>query len=394
MNNAPRTNRNQSLLLEERGDKPEVDGSKATEAMEQDGDAIAQIINPSAVDALVLPVRILALIAVLTALVIGESVFVPLALAVLISLALRPLVRALQTMLQIPAPISAAFFTAIIAIVAATGLFSLGEPAKEWLQEAPNALRAFKRQASEVRGPLEDMRETQAVITELRGGGTPGQQEIIVTTEGVTEERMMLKTSEGFAYSVATLVMLFFILGWGDRLFRNAIALLPGFSERRGAVLVAQAIEGAIGRYLLMITIINIGMGLAVAGITYAIGLPNPVLWGAIAAVLNYMPYIGAAITTLVLIAVSLIAQPLDYPVLTAPLVFLVLTTVEGYLITPYAVGKSLTLNPLVVFFSLLFCFFLWGGVGALLAVPILVSLKVVLEGSGRSASLVARVLS
>ncbi|EAQ98836.1 AI-2E family transporter [Congregibacter litoralis] len=354
----------------------------------------SQSASTNALEALILPLRVLALLAVLGALVVGESVFIPLALAVLASLALRPIVRSVHATAGVPAPLTAALIVSIITVLLVSGLYSLGEPAKEWLKEAPNALRALQRQASEVRGPLEDMRETRAVITDLSNGSAKGKTEIFVNSESVVEQSVMMKTSEGFAYSVATLVMLFFILGWGDRLFRNAIALLPGFAERRGAVQVAQAIESAIGRYLLMITLINSCLGFAVAALSYFIGLPNPVLWGVVAALLNYMPYIGAAITTLVLLAVSLISQPLEFPILTAPLAFLVLTTFEGYIVTPYAVGRSLTLNPLIVFFSLLVCFFLWGGIGALLAVPILVSFKVALEGSGRSASLAARTLS
>lgn len=348
----------------------------------------------AALEALVLPVRVLAVLAVGAVLVLAESVFIPLALALLLSLTLRPIVRALSHFCHVPAPLTAALLTSMIAFTLGSGLYALGEPAKEWLREAPNALRAFQRQASAVRGPLEDMRETTAVITELRSGASDAQPEIVVSTEGRMQDDVMLKTSEGFAYTVATLVLLFFILGWGDRLFRNTISLLPGFSERRGAVQVGHAIEVAIGRYLLTITSINVCLGLAVALVSLYVGLPNPALWGVLAALLNFMPYIGAAITCAVLLAVSLISQPLDYPLFTAPLLFLCITCVEGYLVTPFAVGRSLTLNPLVVFVSLLICFFLWGGIGALLAVPILVSAKVALEGSGRSALLFARVLS
>lgn len=346
-----------------------------------------------ALQALILPLRVIAIVIFGAALVLAESVFIPLALAVLLSLTLRPIVR-LFAVAKVPAPLSAALLTSVIAFALGTGLYSLGEPAKAWLQEAPSALRALRRQASEVRGPLEDMRETTAVITELRDGQGQSQQKLVVETDSAMEENVLLKTSESFAYSVATLVLLFFILGWGDRLFRKSVALLPDFRQRRCAIRVARAIETAIGRYLLTITTINVCLGLAVAGLSYALGLPNPALWGVVAALLNFMPYIGAAITTAVLLAVSLVSAPLEYPTLTAPIVFLLLTTFEGYVLTPYAVGRSLTLNPLVIFMCLLLCFFLWGGIGALLAVPILVSTKVALQGSGRSASLFARVLS
>ncbi|GAB5413700.1 MAG: AI-2E family transporter [Congregibacter sp.] len=372
-----------------------VEEMSASGPSTQPGLAIEQAtIREHTLEALILPVRIIAAITVVGVLVLAESVFIPLALAVLMSLTLRPIVRVLATVGRVPQPLSAALLTSCIAFAAGSGLYALGEPAKEWLREAPSALRALQRQASAVRGPLEDMRETTAVIAELRGDASDSQQEIVVSTESDVEENVMLKTSEGFTYAASTLVLLFFILGWGERLFRNAIALLPSFSDRRGAMQVGHAIEAAIGRYLLTITSINICLGVAVALLSYYVGLPNPALWGVAAALLNFMPYIGAAITTLVLLAVSLVSQPLEYPLLAAPLAFLAITTFEGYVVTPYAVGRSLTLNPLVIFIFLLICFFLWGGIGALLAVPILVSAKVALEGSGRSATLIARVLS
>lgn len=348
----------------------------------------------ASLQALVLPVRFIAGVGLLTVLVVGKSVFIPLALATLVSLGLRPLVRGLLKFGRVPAPLTAALLTCIIGMLVSTSLYALGEPAKEWLREAPHALRTFQKQASTIRGPLDDIRDTSAVIAELGGGASNGETSLVITAEPSVEGSMMMKTSEGVAYAVATLTMLFFILGWGDRLFRNLISLLPGFSEQRGVVEMVHAIETGIAKYLMMITVINACLGLTVTALGYYIGLPNPALWGVLAGLLNFMPYIGAAVTGCVLLAVSLVAPPPDYPALTAPIVFLLITTFEGYVITPYAVGKSLTLNPLVIFFSLLVCFFLWGGIGALFTVPFLVCCKVALEGSGKSGTLLARVLS
>lgn len=345
------------------------------------------------VNALLAPVRIIAAIAVVAALVIGKSVFIPLAVAVLASMALRPLVRSLETRVRLPTSISAALFTSLIGSLLMYGIYALAEPAAEWLKDAPEALRTIQRQASNFRGPLEDMRETSAVLSELRSSASSGT-DVVVANEPAMGESLVVRTSETLAYTFATLVMLFFLLGWGDRLFRNCIALLPGFREQREAIVIAHAVEAAVARYLLTVTVINSCLGAAVAALTHFVGLPNPALWGVVAALLNFMPYIGAVLTAAVLLAVSLVSQPLEYHILTAPAVFLLLTVVEGNLLTPYAVGRSLTLNPLIIFFSLLVCFFLWGGIGALLAVPLLVCGKVVLERSGSSANLVARLLS
>jgi predicted PurR-regulated permease PerM len=202
----------------------------------------------------------------------------------------------------------------------------------------------------------------------------------VVVEDSNLDTQLLIKTQAVAVGIFTTLVLLFFILGWGDRLYRNVVNALPHFREQRQAVLIAHEVESAITAYLATITIINMLLGIVVGGAMYLLGMPNPVLWGVMAGVNNYVPYLGPAITAAVLGFVALLSYPTVAEALLVPGVFLVITSLEGYVITPMAVGHRLTLNPMLIMLSLLFWFWMWGVVGALLTVPALVCLKVILE--------------
>lgn len=340
--------------------------------------------------ALVLPLRVLAGLALLALLYAGKPVLLPLAFALLLSLALRPLVRAGKRMF-IPPPASAAMIVLATCAGFGFGLWQLAEPAGNWLSDVPQALQALQRQSASLRGPVEDARAATEALQALSEEARPPATRVVME-ENRVGENVAIVTGALLAQCTTTFIALFFILGWGDRLFRHAVILVPGFSGRRVVLETTQAIEDAIARYLLTISAINACLGTAVALTAYAQGLPNPILWGAFAGLLNFAPYVGPVLTTVVLFAVSLVSNEVTNP-LTAPAMFIVLTCIEGYLLTPYLVGQSLLLNPLVVFVSLLLCFSVWGVVGALVAVPLLVSTKVVLEGMGNRGHPAANVL-
>jgi hypothetical protein len=159
--------------------------------------------------------------------------------------------------------------------------------------------------------------------------------------------------------------------------------VLPRFHNQRQAVLLAREMQSAIAAYPGIITLINLGLGAVVTLMLYIMGMPNPMLWGVMTALLNYVPYLGPALTVVVLTFVALLTYPTCGEALLVALLFLAITSVEGYIITPLAVSTRLTLNPLLILLSLLFWYWMWGIVGALLTVPILVCVKATLERLG-----------
>jgi len=344
---------------------------------------------------IVIPLYLITLAIVMAALILGKGVFLPFATATLISLALKPIVVTLKTRVGIPRPLSALVLVLILAALLLLALYSLSGPAREWLDEAPRALQALERELASADTPIDDLRATSEAISQLSSAGEENETEVVLAeSESSVEQTMMTTMSQWFSTIGMTLAMVFFILGWGERVFHNAVGLAPRFGEKKNLLAVATAIESAVGRYLLTMAVINSTLGLIVAAITYLCGLPNPALWGVVAAALHFMPYIGALLTFLIVLGVSVISHPVEVHPLLAPLLFAVVTIIEGYVVTPYAIGRSLTLNPLVIFLSLVLTFAVWGAVGALLAVPMLACIKVALEAYGEPSAKVSRILS
>lgn len=328
-------------------------------------------------------------LAVLGALYLGRSVFLPLASAVLLSFVLRPLVRALRQ-IRVPAPLSALLIVAMLGSALGLGIYALKDPASQWVHEAPHSLRELRYRFETLRQPISDVQAATEALTEL--GSTGLEVDQVVLKERGLDDAMLVEASATAVAVFTSLIFLFFVLGWGDRLFRNLVGALPRFRNRRDLVMLAREVESSITRYLATITLINVVLGGVVGMVMYLMEMPNPVLWGVLAGTLNYIPYLGPAITAAVLAFVALLTFTNPAEALLVPGVFLIITAIEGYIITPFAVGNQLTLNPLLIFLSLVLWFWMWGVVGALLTVPILVCVKAVLDRS-ESGFAMARIL-
>src|SRR4029077_1887022 len=144
------------------------------------------------------------------------------------------------------------------------------------------------------------------------------------------------------------------------------------------ALRVLNEIESSLTRYVAVVSVVNLGLGFVTAAIAYVAGLPSPALWGVVAFLLNYIPYVGPAIVAVILLVLGLISLPTLTAALAAPAVFVGLATIEGHVITPSLVGRQLTLSPLALFLSLAFWTWLWGPLGTFLATPILIAAAIV----------------
>lgn len=191
----------------------------------------------------------------------------------------------------------------------------------------------------------------------------------------------VLDWARGFAgNAVVTLVLLFFLLAFGETLLLRLSKVLPDADPGRRAIAVAGQIERTISTYLFSITIINAGLGAAVGGAMWLLGQPNPLFWGVMAALLNFIPYFGPLTGCLALVLAALMDAETGWHILLPALVYLGLHGIESNFITPAILGRRLTLNPLLVFVALVFWGWLWGVAGALMAVPILMTFKIVCD--------------
>jgi len=193
--------------------------------------------------------------------------------------------------------------------------------------------------------------------------------------------QMLLGGATSFvSEAVVVIVLLYFLLASGDLFLRKLIKVLPTLKDKKRAVEIAREIENNVSTYLFTVTLINIAVGVAVGLGVWLLKMPNPILWGVLAYVLTYIPYLGSAVGIGVLSVAALLAFDDLGHALAVPAVYAVVSFLEGNFITPLVLGRRLTLNPVVIFLGLLFWFFLWGIPGALMAVPILAIFKIVCD--------------
>ena len=171
---------------------------------------------------------------------------------------------------------------------------------------------------------------------------------------------------------------LFFYLLGRIRVRRVFVVFFEARESRLRMLRIMNDIEHSLTRYLSIVAVINTAVGLTAFAIAYLVGLPSPIAWGVLGFLLNFIPYIGAFIMQLIMLGVGLVTFPTLGHALLGPAMYLVFTTLEGHFITPAIMGRQLTLNPLTVFLSLVFWTWLWGPIGAFLAVPLLIVMLVV----------------
>jgi predicted PurR-regulated permease PerM len=266
-----------------------------------------------------------------------------------LALVLAPIVRLFSRTGLPRALTSAAVVIAAMALVGAI-LARLSTPGAEWFSRVPEAVYRLRYAFREVVGTLQNVKE----ITEDMAKLSPGQEDEQVVMQGLDLTQVFLtNTGQLITMVVITAVLLYFLLANGYLFLQKTVHILPTFSEKKRAVEIGRDLQVVVSRYLLTITAINLALGCATAAVMAAFGLPDPLLWGVLATTLNFMPYAGAILTSVAILLASVIAFPADplyaiYP----PLAFVVLTALEGNVITPMLVGRRLTLNPVIIFFS------------------------------------------
>lgn len=312
---------------------------------------------------------------------LGRSFFLPIVLALLLSFLLSPIVRGLKK-LHIPEGLGAAVVVLGLLGVLGLGVYELATPAYEWVEQAPRNLRKVERKLRDFKKPVQTMsKATEQVekMAKMAGGREPAK--VTVSTESLGQ-RVFSRATNLVTNGVVMFILLYFLLASGDLFLRKLIRVMPSLADKKQAVGIARQIETEVSSYLATITLINLMLGLAVWGIMSLIGLPNPLLWGVLAAVTNYVPYLGAIATIAVLAMVGFLTFEDLGQALLAPGAFIGLNFLESYLLTPMVLGRRLTLNPVVIFLGLTFWGWLWGITGAVLAVPIMVVAKIFCDHS------------
>ena len=327
-----------------------------------------------------LSLGLIALLAVFHTLRIGADAFMPIVLALLGRFALSPVMRRLNRV-GIGAPLGAALLVAGLAGSALATGSVLSAPAAKWIERAPATLRQIERRIRFIQASVTRVLEATRDVAEAAEMDAEADR---VVVEGPSLLSAVIDRTRSFAVILlVSTTLLFFLLAAGDGLADTlARAARPGANRRRTYELF-ERIERDISRHLLTITLVNVALGVAVTGAMWILDMPSPMLWGVVAGMLNYVPYVGALTTAVVIGAASLFTFDAPMQTVLVVSVFLTLTSLEGFLITPALLGRRLAVSASAVLISVLLWSWLWGGVGALIAVPLLTTFRILWEHVG-----------
>ena len=303
-----------------------------------------------------------------------RSILLPIVLALLLSYLVRPIVRGLAR-LKIPLPVGAAFVLIGLLAVVGYGMSALATPAVGWLQKAPAGLAELQYKLLPVKKSVAQVTQASGEIEKL--ATADAETKTVEVKRHPITEMLFIRTPEFIVSAVLLSILLYFLLVYDQVFIAKLVKLLPTLSDKKTAVGIAHDIESQISRYLFTITAINACLGLAVGTAVALLGLRNPVMWGVMVALLNFVPYLGALTGIICMtIGATLSFDSLGYALI-FPAVYLAFGALEGSFITPWVMGRSLTLNPVVILLSLTFWGWMWGIIGIILAVPILAAFKI-----------------
>ncbi|MEI9418196.1 AI-2E family transporter [Mesorhizobium sp. Cs1321R2N1] len=310
------------------------------------------------------------------ALYFARAFFMPVILAFLLTLTLTPIVRLLRKR-GIPEVISATLLVLVSIIVFASAGYVLSGPVIDLINNTSSIGQQLTERLAQLRRPVERIMDIAHQIEGLtETSQEPGVQKVAVAQSGFFSSAASNILSAGTSLTIIFVLSLF-LLASGTMFYEKIIQSFASLTEKKRALRVVYDVEREISHYLLTVTIINTGLGTVIGLGLWALGMPNPLVWGAAAALLNFLPYVGAMITLVLVTVIALISFDTIAYALLAPAFLVLCDVIEGQFVTPMVVGRRLEINAVAIFIAIAFWSWLWGFVGALMAVPLLVVVKV-----------------
>lgn len=321
---------------------------------------------------------LLALLAALVAIDTAAAVLLPVLLGGFLALLLNPAVRWLSAG-WLPRALAAALVVGSLI----GGLLALGwavhTPAMQAIEQSPRVIGELKQRVQRMTRPVLAAGKVSEALEAIEsiGEGAPRRRVEVVREDAAFSARfgglLVIAASVG-----STLVLVYLFLVYGEALFRRAVTIAPTLREKRTTVAIVRSVQSEISRYVGAVTLVNLALGAATAAALHLLGVRDALLWGLLAALLNFVPYIGPLVGALVLLAVGLLQFDTALPALAPAAAYLALNVLESQLVTPMVLGRNFALNPVVIVLWLLFWGWLWGALGLLLSMPMLVCAKIV----------------
>ena len=319
---------------------------------------------------------VLCLLALLTAVHVAAEIVWPFIFAFMLSLLLQPVQHLLERM-HLPRVLSSLLLVVTVLAMVVGLATAVSAPAATWVAKLPDAIPKLVERLRFLEAPLATVQEfwrhvqTFAGWDQSGGGSSVGTELLALLLTGTRS------LASGF---FTVLLFLFFLLMAGEIFIQRLVEIMPEFGSKRRVVEIAQQIQTDISAYLVTITGMNAAVGLATAAVMWLTGIGDPVLWGTVAFLLNFVQIIGPVAGVLVFVMAGALASGTLWFALVPAGLYLLIHMIEGEMLTPMLLAKRFTLNPVLVIVSLVFWFWMWGVPGAILSVPMLAVTKIVCD--------------
>lgn len=307
---------------------------------------------------------------------IAQGVFVPIISAIILALTFNPVRRALGRV-GIPSGLAAGLIIISLITVTSIILYFLSGALQKYLGDTPTFANEVRRELSALFGSIEPMLEAGDQLEELTNSGA--QQGVEIREPGLVKA-MTHATPAAISQLVIALTLGFFLIASGDMFYEKLVQVMPTLKDKHKALAATRKIEKQLSTYLSTITTINVVLGILIGTSMWLLGMPNPLLFGLAAFLLNYIPYIGSIAGIAITLVVGLITFDDTLPALIPPFIYWIINSLEGQFLTPVLVGRQLKLNAVVVFLSFALWAWVWGFMGMLLSTPILLMVKVICD--------------
>jgi predicted PurR-regulated permease PerM len=313
---------------------------------------------------------ITALVAICAALHLGQYVLAPLIAGIIVGFTLGPVSDWLE---EFGINAHAAAGLQLVSILLLAGLlgWSLAIPLEKWSTRLPEVGERLSQKWEQLRAPIERLKSVEAQV-EKAASSASSPPEVTIKQRGIVSN-VISSAADVMARVVIFVGTLYFFLATRTSFRESILRFSPGFRTKLTIARTLRDTETYLSRYVAAISVINACFALAIGLIMHAIGVPQPYLWGVLAGILNFALFVGPIVMTVIMLGVGLATFPDSTMAFAPAAIFLAVHILEGQFITPTILGDRLTLNPLAVFASIAFWLWLWGPVGAFLAVPILI---------------------
>lgn len=319
---------------------------------------------------------ILAVIAILGAAMFARPILFPMTLAVLMALATKPVARKLCENLKFHPIVASVLIVLFIMGIGIGGMFALSGPAGKWISEAPQKFQEVERKIRPVKESVEEITEATGHIEKMtEAARDPSKVKVEVARPTLTSTVLSMTAEVGLEFLIA-ISCLFLLLAFGDD-FMDRIADLKGNKTKNALIEMVKSAEEMISLYLFRFTLINCVLGLVIGLGMWALGMPNPALWGVMAACLNFVPYLGLIAGSSIVFFVAIVEFDSLLKAAIAPAIYIIANAIEANAVTPSLLGKALSVHVIVLFFGILLLGWLWGIGGVLIAVPLIATFRV-----------------